>query len=1165
MPKTEFVHLHNHTEYSLLDGACRLVDDHGNPAELLKFISSYGMSALSITDHGNLFGAIEFYNACRTAGIKPIIGCEFYMAPVSRFNKEQNQGRNLHITLLARDYTGYKNLIKLTSSAYLEGFYYRPRIDKDLLRQICRGDSSGLICLSGCLQGELPGKIISNGNESAVKIIDEYKQMFGPENYYVEIMDNGMPEQQALLPKLIEVAKNTNTKVVATNDCHYLKQEDAYAHDVLLCIGTGTTLDAPKRLKFSTNQFYYKTPQEMENLFSYVPDSIKNTLEVAEKCNLEIKFDQLLLPHYQVPQNQTPDSFLRQLCEKGIKERYPKVTNEIKERLDYELSVIEEMGFSPYFLIVWDFVQYARKNKIRVGPGRGSGAGSIVAYSLGITNIDPLKYGLLFERFLNPSRRTMPDLDIDFADYGRDQVISYVRNKYGQKNVAQIITFGTMQARLVVRDVARVLGWKLEEADKIAKLIPKMDSTIWQALNSIKELKELYKDPAVKKLLDTARHLEGLKRHQGVHAAGLVIAKDELTEYVPLSKSTRKIQGEVEVITTQYVDDALVKLGLLKIDFLGLRTLTVIEETMRLINATSGGKQEFDIIKVPIDDKKTFKLLQEGRTNGVFQVESSGMKDLLKKLKPTVFEDLIALVSLYRPGPMGSGMLEDFTQRKHGEKKIEYEHNLLEEVLKETYGVIVYQEQVMQISTRLANFSAGQADDLRKAMSKKNPDEMQKFRETFYEGAKKNGIDKRTAEKIYNQMETFGGYGFNKSHATAYALLAYRTAYLKANYPIEYACSLLTSEIGRGPINKEEGSKFINYMQEAKTLGINILPPDIQKSDAKFTIEKGAIRFALLAIKNVGEQAVKDIIEKRKTGGPFKSFNDFYKRVDSRQVNKKVIESLIKAGAFDFIGLKDEIALPTYTRAKAMVTLEKSSALREKESSAQESLFEMPEVEKEIKYEPLPEHILLNYEREVLGFYISGHPLAKYKKTIETITTHPLNKLPSDSETSVIIAGMIVNVKSFIRSKTKEQMAKFKLENFDGEIDVLVFPRVYSETSKIIKSNEMVVIRGRVNSKDDNKAIFADEIITLEKYENYLLGHAQKVLLKFSSVGADDLFINRLKHVLEKNPGSTKVLFKILSHSKQDVFVETGLKVELTEKLFGDLKGILGENSWEIM
>ncbi|MBD3271566.1 MAG: DNA polymerase III subunit alpha, partial [Elusimicrobia bacterium] len=765
MQHASFVHLHNHTEYSLLDGACRLVDDKGKPAELLKTIESWKMPALAITDHGTMNGALEFYSACTALGIKPIIGSECYVAPGSRFDKNGSMGDYAyHITLLAINGTGYVNLMKLSSIGFTEGFYYKPRIDKEVLRQ----HAQGLIGLSGCLKGEIAKLLLKGQRDKACAAVNEYRDIFGKDNFYLEVMNHGLPDQLKLIPELVWLSRQMNVPLVATNDCHYLRKTDFEAHDALLCIGTGKIMSDERRMRFSANEFYYKSPDEMIALFRDMPQAIKSTIEITERCTLEISFDDLHLPHYPIPSGETADSYLERICRQGVDRRYGVMTPEIRSRLDTELDLIKTMGFASYFLIVWDFIQFARSQHIPVGPGRGSGAGSLVAYVLEITSIDPLKYGLLFERFLNPNRRSMPDLDIDFSDEGREQVITYVKEKYGQNSVAQIITFGSMLARLVVRDVGRVLDIPLAEVDRVAKMIPReLGTTLRQSLNNVASLKSaVASDERLKKMMDIALKLEGVKRHTGVHAAGIVIAKDNITQFTPLSR------GAKDVITTQYDGKILSRLGLLKVDFLGLRTLTVMDKTEKLIRKRIDPSFSLDGIR--FDDRKTYRLLSKAQTIGVFQLESSGMRDLLRKLKPANMNDIIALVALFRPGPMGSGMLDDFVARRHGRVKVTYDHPSLKPVLQETYGVIVYQEQVMKMATTLAGLSPGKADDLRKAMGKKIPEVMEKYRTDFVEGASKQGIDKKLSMSIFDKMAHFGGYGFNKSHATAYGILAYQ-------------------------------------------------------------------------------------------------------------------------------------------------------------------------------------------------------------------------------------------------------------------------------------------------------------------------------------------------------------------------------------------------------
>ncbi len=791
-----FVHLHVHTEYSLLDGACRLKD-------LVKAARDYHMPALAITDHGNMFGAIDFYRAAMARGVKPIIGCEVYVAPQSRFEKSLKPGKetSYHLVLLAKDETGYKNLLKLASVAYLEGFYYKPRVDKEILAKY----HEGLIALSGCLKGEIPILVLDNKIEEAKRVALEYKGIFGQENFFLELHDHGIEEQKRVNTKLISMGRELGIGLVATNDCHYIRKQDANAHDILLSIQTATTIDDPNRLKFSTEEFYLKSPEEMRELFHHIPEAIENTIRIAERCNLELKFGETLLPHYRPPEGYTLDDYLAELCHKGLKVRYPQVTPEIEERLEHELKIIRDTGYASYFLIVWDFIQIAKSKGIAVGPGRGSAPGSLVAFSLGITSLDPLKHDLLFERFLNPERITMPDIDIDFADDRRDEVISYVIKKYGKENVAQIATFGTMKARAVVRDVGRSLKFSYSEVDRIAKLIPpEIGMTIERALRTVPELKEITKkNEKVKKLVDIAKSLEGLVRHASTHAAGIVISKEPLTNYVPLFKGAR------DEVATQYAMGPLEAIGLLKMDFLGLRNLTVIGNTLKILKEKEN--IDIDMDKIPLDDEKTFHLLKKAHTVGVFQIESSGMRDLLKKLKPEEFSDIVALIALYRPGPMGSGMTDDFIRRKHGLIPIEYLHPQLEPILKDTYGVILYQEQVMRIASDLAGFTMAKADLLRQAMGKKISVLLDRQRKEFVEGAVKNEISRNIANRIFDLISHFAGYGFNKSHSSAYALISYQTAYLKANYPLYYMAALLTSEMNNT-------DKLIKYIELTKKM-----------------------------------------------------------------------------------------------------------------------------------------------------------------------------------------------------------------------------------------------------------------------------------------------------------------------------------------------------------
>ncbi len=1169
MPHAEFIHLHNHTEYSLLDGACRIVDDRGKPAELLQMVAKeFKMPALAITDHGNMYGAMEFFWACRDIGIKPIIGCEVYVAPGSRFDRTpaaRGSGENYyHLTLLARDLQGYQNLMQVVSLGFLEGFYYKPRVDKEILRRY----HEGIIALSGCLAGEVASKLLKQQPAEAEKAAVEYRDMFGADYFYLEIMDNGLEEQKRIIPPLIELSKKLNIPLVATNDCHFLKKADAYDHDVLLCIGTGKTMDDPSRLRFSSDLFYYRPPEEMIRAFDYLPEATKNTLAIAEKINLDVNFDQLLLPHYPVPEGETADTYLEKLCREGLKRRYGNGITEVHEkRLAHELSIINRMGFPAYFLIVWDFIHYSKQNNIPVGPGRGSGAGSLVAYTLGITDICPLHYGLLFERFLNPERRSMPDLDIDFADTGRERVIEYVRDKYGHSNCAQIITFGSMQARLVVRDVARAMGMPPSEGDRIAKLIP-MGSNIHGAMEENPDLEHLAKsDPNIGKLLATSMKLEGLKRHTGVHAAGMVIAKEEITKYSPLAKGSR------DIVTTQYDGVILPRLGLLKVDFLGLRTLTIIDDTVKLVHQTAA--PGFDIDAISLEDPAAFTLLREARTLGVFQLESKGMRDLLRKLRTSNINDLIALIALYRPGPMGSGMIDDFVARKHGKTKVKYDHPVLEPILKDTYGVILYQEQVMRIAMDMGGFTAGQADGLRKAMGKKIPEEIEKQRGKFIEGAKIKGIEKRIAEKVFDNIVHFGGYGFNKSHAGAYGVVTYRTAYLKANYPLQYMTALINSEIGHGVTGKDdEESKLVSYIHEAEDMGFTILPPDIRTSRPRFAMENGGIRFGLTAIRNVGDGAAEDIAAAREGGTPFNTWEEFVGKIDPRASNRKVLESLIKAGACDCFGESR-----AYTRAELMAKLDTSlqwaGARKQDESIGQGSLFDTAEIVSrpngpDVKTEPWTEHDTLAQEKEVLGFYLSGHPLAQHQHDLTAYSQYGLDKLPQPSVDTraaplIRLAGMIASARKLITREKKEQYARFKLEDLNGEIEAVVFPKAYKNgLARYIEPNTLVVVKGKLSGRDGGSELLVEEMMTMDEARQRLTPYISAIRLKLSSAGLESGLLDKLRHILNEHPGKSPVVLDVTMPGHGEYEIETEYAVRYNEKFCRDVEKILGPGSWEI-
>jgi DNA polymerase-3 subunit alpha len=1137
MPRCEFIHLHLHTQYSLLDGACRL-------NELLNLANLYKMDSLAITDHGNMFGVVEFYQEAQKAGIKPIIGCEVYVAPKSRLEKTL-QGldeASYHLILLARDEVGYQNLMKLVSLGYLEGFYYRPRIDKEILATY----SKGLIGLSACLKGEIAVLLQQNRFNDALKVADDYSQLLGKDNYYLELQENLIPEQKITNRGLIKISQELNLPLVATNDVHYLKKEHAKSHEVLLCIQTQTTLDDPNRLRFQTDEFYFKSPQEMKELFKEVPEAIANTLEIASRCNLELDFSKIHLPKYEPPEGKTKEEFLQELCEQGLKNRFKEVTREIKERLEHELKIIKDMGFTSYFLIVSNFIHYAKEKGIPVGPGRGSAAGSLVSYLLGITDINPLKYGLLFERFLNPERLGLPDIDIDFCYERRQEVIDYVTRKYGQENVAQIITFGTMQARAVVRDVGRVMGMSYADVDRIAKMIPPDPSiTLKNALESESELKNLYKnDPQITRLIDTALQLEGLNRHASVHAAGVVIADKPLDNYMALFKS------QDEQITTGYSMAALEKIGLLKVDFLGLRTLTVINETIKLVKATQG--KIIDIENIPLDDSKTYKLLASAKTQGVFQVESSGMRDLLKKLEPERFEDLIALLALYRPGPIGSGMLDDFIQRRHNRIPLKYDHEKLETILKETYGIIVYQEQIMQIASSLGGFSLAQADLLRRAMSKKIPEVMEKQRKNFILGCIKNNIKESIANKIFNLIEYFSGYGFNKAHSSAYALVSYRTAYLKANFPVEFMTALLTSE-------RDNTDKIVEYVNEAVRMGLKILPPDINESDALFKIvDEKTIRFGLLAIKNVGVGAVESILEARKAG-QFNSLQDLCVRIDSRLVNRKVLESLIKCGALDCFQM---------SRAAMVAGLDKileiaSKTARER-AKGQLSFFDLDLEENgftkkavdlpQIKEWPQPQ--LLAFEKEMLGFYVSGHPLARYAGKLKRFASTPIANLTQHhDEEEVKIAGFIAKIKQTVTRAKQEKMAILKLEDLEGVVEALVFPRVFQKVSRYLQPNTVVLVKGNLNLREDAPKIVVNDLVPIEEVYKLITS------ININLAGIQENLFETLKGLLVSHRGNIPIYLHLNTPTKSRVqlVVGEGLFVLPSEKLIEEIEGLLGE------
>lgn len=1144
--KDKFVHLHTHSEFSLLDGAARIPD-------LVKTAKELGMHALALTDHGNMYAAVKFYCAAKDAGIKPILGCELYVAPRTRFDKETKQDRSpFHLTVLAMDLQGYRNLIKLVSLASIEGFYSRPRVDKELLQKY----KEGLIVLSGCPKGEVPSLIVNGKYDQAKSVASWYKDLFG-KNYYLEIQDLGLPEFKEFNPQLIKLGSELGIKLVATHDVHYVRREDAYSQDVLLCVQTGSFLDEEKRMKLETEEFYLKSPAEMIALFSEVPEAIQSTIEIAEKCSFELEIGKLHLPHFPVPAGETPDTYLERLVWDGVKRKYGVSENEevrevgkallppeIIDRVKYELYTIEKMGYAPYFLIVQDFISFAKRKGIRVGPGRGSAAGSIVSYALGITDVDPLKYGLIFERFLNIERISMPDIDIDFCFERRNEVIEYVSKKYGQDHVAQIVTFGTMAARGAIRDVGRVQRMPLPEVDKIAKLIPfGPDMTIEKARSSVKELSSLYeKDERVKALLDTAKKLEGVSRHASVHAAGVVISEKPLTEYVPLQKL------DENVIVTQYPMGDLEKIGLLKMDFLGLRNLTMIAHAIEIIKRTYG--EEIDIENIPFDDPKTYGLLSSGETMGIFQLESRGMRSLIKDLRPSTFEEIVALLALYRPGPLESGMVEDYVKRKHREVAVKHDLAELQPILRETHGVILYQEQVMEIASKIAGFSMGQADLLRRAMGKKKSKEMQMQKEFFVEGAVKRGVSKHKATELFNLCAKFAGYGFNKSHSTAYGVISYQTAFLKANYPTEFMAALLTSVMGNT-------DKVTAYISECQRLGINILPPDINESYRNFTVTKEGIRFGLSAVKNVGTAAIDSIIEAKKNGENFRSLTDFCQRIDSRSVNKKVIESLIKAGAFGSFGMGRAYQLGILGKV-----LGKAAAEQKERANGQGVLFDFQSavdrrpstVESEVEIEEFPPEQLLRMEKEMLGLYISSHPLEYVRDSLEGQTSTRIADISDMREgESVKIGGLLSDCRR-ITTRRGDMMLVGKIEDMSGSIGLVVFPKTYERCAALLNNDEVVIVKGRVNRdmRNDEFNVVADSVEPMEELEKVRSLHIELVGVK------DKHVLSRMKEVLKFFSGEDPVFIRM---DGRRVALGKNFHVDINPELVSQLEELLGSGS----
>ncbi len=1126
-----FVHLHTHTEYSLLDGASRL-------EELVAEAKRLGMPALAITDHGVMYGVVHFYRLARAAGLKPVIGCEVYMAQRTRNDRSAQQDDSpYHLVLLAENQAGYKNLLKLVSFAFTEGFYYKPRVDWELLERY----HEGLICLSACLGGEIPQEIMAGRGEKAKAVALRFRDLFGADNFFLELQDHRIPEQATVNTALVALSRETGIPLVATNDSHYIRKSDARAHDVLLCIQTGKTVNDSNRMRFATEEFYLKSGAEMAALFPGQPEALANTVRIAERCNVEFDFDQTYLPRYRIPDGYDAASYLRKLCADFLPGRFPNPTPEIMERLEHELSVIIKMGYPGYFLIVWDFINQARSQGIPVGPGRGSAAGSLVAYVLGITNINPLPYDLLFERFLNPERVTMPDIDVDFCFERRGEVIDYVVKNYGTDRVAQIITFGTMAARAAIRDVGRALDLAYSEVDRIAKLVPaEIGATLAGALESVPELADLYRNNAnIRLLIDTAKALEGMPRHASMHAAGVVISQDPLMEYVPLQKTN---DGS---IVTQFTMDVLEKIGLLKMDFLGLRTLTVIYDTLELI--AKSGRPPIDLEQLTFDDAATYSMLSDGQAIGIFQLESSGMRDLLRRLKPSVFEDIIAINALYRPGPLGSGMVDDFIQRKHGLRQIEYLHPRLEPILKDTYGVIVYQEQVMKIVSELAGFSLGQADLLRRAISKKKADVLEAQREAFRRGAVAHDVKAEVADALFTLIMQFADYGFNKSHTAAYSVVTYHTAYLKAHYPVEYMAALLTSVMGNT-------DKVAAYIEECRRMGIEIMPPDVNESEDNFTVVGSKIRFGLAAVKNAGHGAVEAIIDARQKLGHFSGLRDFCDKVDLRQVNKRVLESLIKCGAFDSLRAYRSQLLAVLDK-----TVEESQQANKDRQSGQVSFFELlgdavgftPAVDELPVMDEFPESTRLNFEKEMLGLFISGHPLQYFRKELKIFASHTTSVLSELEDGTVVRLGGLVTGCKQIATRNGDLMAFYTLEDLEGSVETVVFPKVYAKYGKDIQNDSILLVTGKLSAKDEEVKILAEEIIPLS---------ARRVNIKLDIPGNAEAVLGQLRHILLAHPGNLPVYLHFTQRERV-ILIDRQYWVGEGPELVAEVEELLGNGT----
>ena len=1153
----QFCHLHTHTEYSLLDGEASI-------KKLVARVKELGMDSCAITDHGSMYGVVDFYREAKAQGIHPIIGCEVYMAPRSRFDKVHDiDNKTSHLILLAENQKGYKNLIKLVSAGYIDGFYYKPRIDFEMLKE----HSEGIIALSACIAGEVPKALLRGDYDEAKKIALKYAEVLGKDNYFLEIQDHGLSEQKRIIPDMLRLSEETGIGLVATNDIHYLKKEDAKYQDVLMCIQMEKKVDDPDRMKFETEEFYIKSPEEMTSLFEYVPQAIENTEKIAKRCNVDFDFGTRHLPAYAVPDGKDAFEYLRELCQSGLEKRYSPVSDELQKRLDYELGVIKSMGFVDYFLIVWDFIHFAKNNGVMVGPGRGSAAGSIVAYSLGITTVDPIKYGLIFERFLNPERVSMPDIDIDFAPNGRQKIIDYVVEKYGEGQVAQIITFGTMKAKLAIRDVGRALDIPYAEVDKVAKLVPfDLKMTISKALDISTELHALYEnDPQIKELLDTSMALEGLPRHASTHAAGVVITSEPIVNYVPLQLNSENF------ITTQFTKDTVENLGLLKMDFLGLRNLTVIENAVKIIKRTRGIDLNMD--EIDYDCKEVYELISSGNTDGVFQLESAGMQSFMQELKPDTLEDVIAGIALYRPGPMEQ--IPRYIKSKKNPETIKYKHPLLKNILDVTYGCMVYQEQVLEIVRTLAGYSLGKADSMRRVISKKKADQMVIERKNFIYGSDdgdipgciKNGIDEQTAISIFDEINDFANYAFNKSHAAAYAFVTYQTAYLKTFYPVEYMASLISSI--------DDLDKINHYIANCKEMGIDRLPPDVNKSEDTFTVENNSIRFGLSAVKNVGRAMILNLVNERKNNGEFKNFSDFIDRMAGQDMNKRALEGLISCGAFDSMGVKRSQLLAVYEKA-----LDGTARAARDNVAGQMSLFDTIEEQSEMQFpniDELDKKTMLKMEKQSTGLYFSGHPMEEYTDKIKKLTKYNISDVLTsvhkdedgnyhavegglqDGDMMIICAAIASRKNKTTRSNA--QMAFLNVEDVYGSVECIVFPKVLNEFSPLLQEDNLVAIACRLSIREDEAPKILMQSVQL--LDEALMAKKEPKRLYIQLETRNDENLKNVEKYLSPYQGDMEVRL-FFKDTRKMSSVPRRLWFNGTENAIYDLKNIFGEDNVKI-